>query len=41
MLFLQFQYGHPDVVCSPLINAKKDGKNLVVRPFTSEIITEL
>lgn len=24
-----FQYGHPDVVCSPLINAKKDGKNLV------------
>ncbi|GJM91208.1 hypothetical protein PR202_ga07563 [Eleusine coracana subsp. coracana] len=24
-----FQYGHPDAVCSPLINAKKDGKNLV------------
>ncbi|XP_062205766.1 probable serine protease EDA2 isoform X2 [Phragmites australis] len=24
-----FQYGHPDAVCSPLINAKENGKNLV------------
>ncbi|CAN6298816.1 unnamed protein product [Urochloa humidicola] len=24
-----FQYGDPDAVCSPLINAKKSGKNLV------------
>jgi hypothetical protein len=27
---LQFQYGHPDAVCTPLVNAKKNGKNLVV-----------
>ncbi|OEL18499.1 putative serine protease EDA2 [Dichanthelium oligosanthes] len=24
-----FQYGHPDAVCPPLVNAKKNGKNLV------------
>ncbi|RLN19459.1 putative serine protease EDA2 isoform X1 [Panicum miliaceum] len=24
-----FQYGHPDAVCTPLVNAKKNGKNLV------------
>ncbi|CAN6287746.1 unnamed protein product [Urochloa humidicola] len=26
---ITFQYGNPDAVCSPLINAKKNGKNLV------------
>jgi len=27
---MTFQYGNPDAVCSPLVNAKKNGKNLVV-----------
>jgi hypothetical protein len=27
---LQFQYGNPDVLCSPLVEAKKNGTDLVV-----------
>ncbi|XP_042485380.1 probable serine protease EDA2 isoform X2 [Macadamia integrifolia] len=26
---IAFQYGNPDVLCTPLVEAKKDGKNLV------------
>ncbi|XP_043714002.1 probable serine protease EDA2 [Telopea speciosissima] len=26
---IAFQYGNPDILCSPLVEAKKDGKNLV------------
>lgn len=29
---LQFQYGNPDKLCSPLIGAKNAGKDLVVSP---------
>jgi hypothetical protein len=28
--YLQFQYGNPDVLCSPLVVAKKNGTNIVV-----------
>lgn len=38
ILHLQFQYGNPDTLCSPLINAKKSGKNLVVGFILSTII---
>jgi hypothetical protein len=27
---LQFQYGNPDALCSPLVEAKKNGTDLVV-----------
>lgn len=30
LLHFQFQYGNPDVLCSPLVDAKTSGKNLVV-----------
>lgn len=29
-VILQFQYGNPDKLCIPLVEAKKSGENLVV-----------
>jgi hypothetical protein len=26
----QFQYGNPDILCKPIVKAKKDGEDLVV-----------
>ena len=33
---LQFQYGNPDVLCSPLAEAKKNGTDLVVSSLLFE-----
>lgn len=38
ILHLQFQYGNPDTLCSPLINAKKSGKNLVVGLLSLQLL---
>lgn len=38
---LQFQYGNPDRLCSPLIEAKKAGEDLVVSPCSFQIYDKL
>lgn len=38
---LQFQYGNPDKLCSPMIEAKKAGEDLVVTLFSKHPLISL
>lgn len=38
---LQVQYGSPDKLCSPVVQAKKTGEDLVVRSYSSGYFFEI